>query len=419
VAARPEKGEITVSSERPNLPSPRWGSTFKLVVGLVLAVLLLAMLFYFRSIIGPLILAFILVYLLHPVAARFSGFTKLSWRASVNIIFVILLIIVIGLSTLIGLAAIQQIQSLIKTIERFVADLPNLINQLSTQVIVIGPYRIDLAPFTDLGQFGNQIISTMQSFIGRAGTIVGTLATATASTIGRVFFILVISYFVLLDAGKVPNILNYVDIPGYSADIQRMSKALGRSWNAFLRGQLTIVILVMISYSILLSALGVRYSIAIAILAGLARFVPYIGPLITYIVLGLVTLFQGGNYFNLQPIYYTALCIGLSIILDQIYDNLVSPRIMGKSLGVHPAAVLVVAILAANLIGIIGLLLAAPVLASATLIGRYTFNKMLDRDPWLGYEEGTEPLGFAWIGKLSKSLTGWWAARKKDKALKD
>jgi predicted PurR-regulated permease PerM len=419
VATRPEKGEITVSSERPNLPSPRWGSTFKLVVGFVLAVLLLAMLFYFRSIIGPLILAFILVYLLHPVAARFSSFTKLSWRASVNIIFVILLIIVIGLSTLIGLAAIQQIQSLIKTIERFVADLPNLINQLSTQVIVIGPYHIDLAPFTDLGQFGDQIISTLQSFIGRAGTIVGTLATATASTIGRVFFILVISYFVLLDAGKVPNILNYVDIPGYSADIQRMSKALGRSWNAFLRGQLTIVILVMISYAILLSALGVRYSIAIAILAGLARFVPYIGPLITYIVLGLVTLFQGGNYFNLQPIYYTALCIGLSIILDQIYDNLVSPRIMGKSLGVHPAAVLVVAILAANLIGIIGLLLAAPVLASVTLIGRYTFNKMFDRDPWLGYEEGTQPLGFTWIEKLSKSITGWWAARKKDKALKD
>jgi predicted PurR-regulated permease PerM len=146
--------------------------------------------------------------------------------------------------------------------------------------------------------------------------------------------------------------------------------------------------------------------------------VPYVGPLITYIVMGLVTLFQGGNYFNLQPVYYTALCIGLSIVLDQIYDNLVSPRIMGKSLGVHPAAVLVVAIIGANLIGIIGLLLAAPVLASATLIGRYTFNKMLDRDPWAGFPEESEPVGFSWFGKFFKSISAWWESRKRDKVLK-
>ena len=217
----------------------------------------------------------------------------------------------ITVSTLTGLAALQQVQSLIKVVERFVTDLPNLIDQLSSQVIIIGPYRIDLSQFTDLGQFGNQVISTLQSLLGRAGTIVGTLATATASTIGWGFFILIISYFILADAGKVPNVLDYIDIPGYSYDIQKMSKALGRSWNAFLRGQLTIVILVIISYTILLSILGVRYAFAIAILAGLARFVPYIGPLITYIVMGLVTLFQGGNYFNLaadvlySPVYWT------------------------------------------------------------------------------------------------------------------
>ena len=126
-------------------------------------------------------------------------------------------------------------------------------------------------------------------------------------------------------------------------------------WKSFLRGQLMIVILVMISYTILLTILGVRYAYAIAILAGLARFVPYVGPAITHIVLGLVIFFQGSNYFNLTPFFYTALVIVLSIILDQIYDSLVSPRIMGKSLGVHPAAVLVVAILSARLIGLIGL----------------------------------------------------------------
>ncbi len=402
-----------MNMEKPHPSSPKWSSTFKMIVGLTSAGLLLALLIYFRSIIGPLFLAFILVYLLHPLAVLLNTHTRLSWRASVNIIYIILLIILITSSTLIGLATVQQIEALIKVVQRFVNDLPNLIDRLSGQVLLIGPYRIDMSQFTDLGKLGDQVISTLQMVIGRAGTLAGTLATATASTIGWGFFVLVISYFVLADAGKVPNVQNFINIPGYADDIQRISSALGRIWNAFLRGQLTIVILVIISYTILLSILGVRYAIAIAILAGLARFVPYVGPALTYIVMGLVTIFQGGNYFNLQPIFYTLLVIVISAIMDQIYDNLVSPRIMGRSLGVHPAAVLVVAIIAANLIGLIGLVLAAPVLASIILVGRYTVRKMFDRDPWAGIGGQIEPVGFPWLAKLFKNVVAWWNARRK------
>jgi predicted PurR-regulated permease PerM len=413
-----KKREIAMSEEKSKPASPRWSSTFKMITGLTAAALILALLIYFRSIIGPLILAFILIYLLHPLAAFLNSHTRLSWRASVNIIYIFFLIILITSSTLTGLAAVQQIQSLIKVIERFVNDLPNLINKLSVEIIIIGPYRIDLSQYTNLGQFGTQVINALQSLLGRAGALAGTLATATVSTIARGFFVMIISYFVLADAGKVPSTLDYINIPGYSYDVQRISTALGRIWNAFLRGQLTIVIMVIFSYTILLSILGVRFAFAIAILAGLARFVPYVGPVINYIVLGLVTLFQGGNYFNLAPIYYTILAIGLSILMDQIYDNLVSPRIMGKSLGVHPAAVLVVAIIAANLIGIIGLVLAAPVLASVNLIARYTVNKMFDRDPWVDYKEEFEPMGLHWFGRLFNYLSVWWNSRKGDKVLK-
>lgn len=402
-----------MSLEKPQPHSPKWSSTLKMIVGLTVAGLCMAMLIYFRSIIGPLLLAFILVYLLHPLAAFLHTHTKLSWRASSNIIFILLIIILLATSTLAGLAAVQQIQSLIVVIERFINDLPNQIDNLSQQVINIGPYSFDLSQFTDLGQLGDQVISTLQLLISRAGNLVGTLASATASLVGWGFFVLIIAYFILADIGKVPNPQYFINLPGYSYDIQRMSKAIGRIWNSFLRGQLMIVIMVIISYLILLSILGVRYAFAIAIVAGIARFVPYVGPLITYIVMTLVTLFQGGNYFNFQPFFYTALVIVLSIILDQVYDNLVTPRIMGKSLGVHPAAVLVVAIIAANLIGLIGLLLAAPVLATANLIGRYTIHKMFDRDPWKDAEEHLVPVGFPKIGNWVTNISQWWQSRKR------
>jgi predicted PurR-regulated permease PerM len=405
-----------MSTENEKQRSPNWSSTLKTAIGLTVAGLLIALLINFRSIIGPLILAFILIYLLHPLAAFLSNRTRLSWRASVNIIYVILLILVIGLSTLTGLAALTQIQSLIKVIERFVNDLPSLIDKLSTQIYIIGPYRIDLSQYTDISQLSNQLISALQLIIGRAGTLAGTFATATASTLAWGSFVMIISYFVLVDLGKVPQAQDYINIPGYSYDIQRLSTALGHIWNAFLRGQLTIVIMVILSYTILLSILGVRYAFAVAILAGLARFVPYVGPIIVYIVMALVTLFQGGNYFSLQPIYYTLLTIILSILMDQTYDNLVSPRIMGRSLGVHPAAVLVVAIIAANLIGIIGLVLAAPVLASGMLIGRYTIRKLFDRDPWEDYKERPEPIGFGWLSRIFSKIAQWWHSRKSSKA---
>lgn len=401
-----------MSLEESQPKSPKWSSTLKMIVGLTFAGLVVAMLIYFRSIIGPLLIAFILVYLLHPLASLLNTHARLSWRASTNIIYIFLIIILVITSTLSGLAATQQIQSLIVVIERFVNDLPNQIDTISRQIIVIGPYSLDLSVLTDLGQFGDQVISTLQILIGRAGTVVGTLASATASMIGWGLFILVISYFVLVDLGKVPNPQSFINFPGYSYDINRMSQSIGRIWNAFLRGQLSVVILVIISYTILLSILGVRYAFALAILAGVARFVPYIGPLITYIVMGLVTLFQGGNYFNLQQYIYTAIVIGLSILMDQVYDNLVVPRVMGKSLGVHPAAVLVVAIIAANLIGLIGLLLAAPVLATVNLVGRYTIRKMFDRDPWMDTDEQLRPLGFPRISKSINKLSTWWNSRK-------
>jgi hypothetical protein len=69
-------------------------------------------------------------------------------------------------------------------------------------------------------------------------------------------------------------------------------------------------------------------------------------------------------------------------VIDQIIDGLIAPRVMARSLRVHPAAVLVMALISANLIGILGVVIAAPLLATLTLLGRYTMRKMLDLDPW-------------------------------------
>ena len=78
-------------------------------------------------------------------------------------------------------------------------------------------------------------------------------------------------------------------------------------------------------YSVVLTILGVHYAIGLAFVAGLARFVPYIGPAINWTVLVLVSYFQVFKLFGLSPFYYTLLVLIIALVIDQIFDNIVSP----------------------------------------------------------------------------------------------
>jgi predicted PurR-regulated permease PerM len=352
---------------------------------------------YIRSLIGPLLLAIILAYSLHPLAGLLNRLTHLNWRWSVNVVFLVFIILLLGILTLSGLAIIQQLQSLFVIVNTFTDNLPNLVDQLSGNTYTFGPFEFTLSQF-DLGPLVDQVISTLQPLLGRVGTLVSTLATSAVTTLGWGLFVLVIAYFLLSRTGEVSDDLIKLDIPGYNADIHRLGIQLRGIWNAFLRGQLVIFLLAIFLYTVLLTVLGLRYALGIAILAGIARFIPYVGPFIVWIITALVSLFQSDNYLGLENWAYAVLVVGLCLFLDLILDNFIVPRFHGETLGLHPAAVLVAAIAAAQLIGILGLVLAAPVLASMVLILRYTTRKMLDLDPWPETEAThARNLQFPWV----------------------
>jgi predicted PurR-regulated permease PerM len=94
-------------------PSPKWSPTAKTVFGLTIAGIILGTLIYFRSLIGPMMVAVILAYLLHPVADRIKKVTHLSWRLIVTILYLLVLVILIGILTLSGLAIVNQSKNLI------------------------------------------------------------------------------------------------------------------------------------------------------------------------------------------------------------------------------------------------------------------------------------------------------------------
>lgn len=386
--------------EEKYVSSPRWSSTTKLLVGLVIIGIIAFLMNRFGSLIPPLLMIFIISYLFHPMTALMANGLNISWKAAVNILYLVILISLIGLLTIGGIGLVQQVQSLINQVQSIISDLPNLLESLSGQVFQLGPFELDMRT-VELQAITQQLLSFVQPLLGRTGNIVGAIAARAVDIFGWTFFVLIVSYFVMSESNGLRGDLIKIDLPGYSEDFRKLGNQLSRIWNAFLRGQIYIFILTLIIYVILLSVLGVRYALGLALMAGLAKFLPYIGPAITWVVMALVTLFQASRPFNLEPLAYMALVVILSLIIDQVIDNIVTPRLMAQTLRVHPAAVLVAALIAANLLGILGVVIAAPSLASLTLLGRYTLHKMFDQDPFPAWESLPQaPVGKEWMVRL-------------------
>jgi len=392
----------------PHHRSPRWSPNTKLIIGLTAIFILGALIVRFRGLIVPILMAFIVAYLLHPLASLMSRKTPLSWAVAVNIIYLVFILVLLGLLTWGGVGLVGQIQNLIISVQKYATDLPAIIESFSHKVYIVGPFRFDFSTI-DWLTIGQEILSYVQPALGRLGGLVGTLAGSAVSVLGWMAFVIVVSYFFLLESGGLRHRIIDIDIPTYTEDVRRLTEKLGRIWNAYMRGQIIIFFSKVLAYMAILSILGVHYAVAVAFIAGFASFLPYIGPAINWIVLGLVTFFQDGNMFGLAPLWYMILAIGVALLIDQVFDNLVAPRVMAQTLKVHPAFVLIAAIIAANLLGLVGIVLAAPLLATLQLIGRYTVRKLLDRDPWPPGEDVQPPhRRQRWLVRLLL----WWRKRR-------
>jgi predicted PurR-regulated permease PerM len=406
--------------EEPIEKSPRWGSTTKLIVGLVIVGIIAFLIYRFASLIPPLLMIFIFAYLFHPMAALIANGLRISWKAAVNILYLIIFFILFGLLTVGGIGLVQQVQSLISQVQTIIANLPAFLEGLSGQVFKIGPFVIDMST-VEIQGLTQQLLSFVQPLLGRTGNLVGALASGAAEVFGWTFFILIVSYFVMSESNGLRSNLIKIDLPGYSEDFDKLGTELSRIWNAFLRGQIFIFMLTVVVYVFLLSILGVKFALGLALMAGLAKFLPYIGPAITWVVMALVTFFQASKPFNFEdrPLIYMLIVVGVSLIVDQIIDSLITPRILARTLKVHPAAVLVTALVAANLLGILGVVIAAPSLASFTLLGRYTIRKMFDQNPFPAWDTAPQPpVGREWMvyfRKLQRSILG----KRRDTILSD
>lgn len=367
--------------------SPRWGGTTKLVVALVSLVIVAWVLFRFQILIAPLAMAAMLAYLLNPLITFLSGRFRWSRTAASAVVYLVLLLVVAGLATGLGIYIVNQIANLTVNLEQYIVGLSDRIDELTHSRFELFGYAVDLSQF-EFASLYAQIINAIEPVLSQAGSAAGQAVTSTAEFFGWALFVLVISFYMAKDMPSAAGIINrYAADPGYHHDTQRLMQELAEIWNDFLRGQALLGIVIGLVSWVGLTILGVRNAVGLALLAGLLELVPTIGPLIAGVVAVIVALFQDSNWLGLDPIVFAIVVAVFFIVVQQLENNFLVPRIIGDTLNLHPVIIMSGAIMGATLAGVIGILLSAPVMASLRVIARYVWRKLLDLPPFLPEEE--------------------------------
>jgi predicted PurR-regulated permease PerM len=219
----------------------------------------------------------------------------------------------------------------------------------------------NLAHFIDLSFFSN-ILSGVISF---AGTMMF-----------YVFTILFLSFFFLLDVMMLPRVILMLIPLKYEDQTKNVMFKSKKLLTRYFTGMVIDLFVMIASYSISLSIIGVKGALVIAFFAGIVNIIAYIGPLIavlTGIVLGVTGVVSDGYYGAIGSIILgVSIAMSVVILLDNI---LYSPLIQGKSLKVHPVEIFLVIIAAGSTGGILAMIIAVPSYAFIRIVGEEFFSQ--------------------------------------------
>ncbi|MFU8827011.1 MAG: AI-2E family transporter [Brevefilum sp.] len=394
---------------QPEQTSPKWGWTTKLVVGIALVAIFLLLLVRFQGFLGPLITAMLLAYLINPVANFMTNKLKIPWRISVTVIYLLLVLIILGLMTWGGFALVEQIQNLIRFIEKNIFQLPDLVADITEQTYHIGPFSFSPSVI-NWDEITNEIVRAIQPTIGRIGTLVGSIAAGAVSIITWTVLIVLISYFLLAESETFPSQSFETMDTDYSQDFLRIGDELNRIWSAFIRGELVVVVIAYVIYTVMLGVLGVQFFAGLAAIAAIGQLIPYVGAWATWVSFGLVALFQTNVPFDIPSGIYLIIVLGVSMVVNNIIDNIIRTKVMASGLKVHPSLVLIGAIIGVQLFGFIGIVIAAPLMASFKLFLTYVIRKLNDQDPFADLETQEEIVltkSALWLERIWQAVKGW------------
>lgn len=351
------------------------------------------------KVIKPVIIGFAFAYLMEPAVSFFERkyseirmhklFRKFkaprTWAAVTSV--AILFFAFVGLISLLVFSVTNQLRlanfdDIVKLGEEYMNSLNEFLQS------VLGKLKeLDI----ESSEF-EQYIANATTYITNLvmGFAKATLTSITniSSYLTTIIFSFIIGFYFLIDGRMFTSYIKKVFIALFSENTNKRARTivhdLDQVFSGYIRGQLTDAFVMMVLISTVLTITGVKFAIVIGIFAGIGNLIPYFGPVVAYVSTAIVCLING----EMETLFISIIAL---VIIQAIDGNFIGPKLLSRSIKIHPLIIIISLIFGSALGGFLGMLLAVPVGAYIKLVFVRFIDHRLQRKEEMKRFETTMP----------------------------
>lgn len=349
----------------------------QIVFWTVTTVVLALFLYLFSDILLPFVAGMVLAYFLDPVADRLQKLGLSRTMATLIILFGFVVILVIALIIIVPILASQ--------LTDFIGRLPQYLSRLQELITSFDPQWLEKTFGVNLGAVREGLSSLLSEGFGIVTTIAESIWSSGVALFNIVSLFVVtpvVAFYMLLDWDRMVKTVDGWVPRDHVRTVRAIATDINTATAGFVRGQGTLCLVLGVFYAIGLTLTGLNFGILIGLFAGLISFIPYIGSLV-----GLV-LSVGVAIVQFWPDYWMIGAVLLVFVVGQFLEgNVLQPRLVGKSVGLHPVWLMFALFAFGALFGFVGLLIAVPAAAAVAVLVRFALSRYLESPLYVGHPE--------------------------------
>ncbi len=355
-----------------NNSNHQWSLTFRYTLGIIIFIALVAFLIYAHEAVKMLVIAAFIAYIISPAVTFLTQRNKMSRTAAVNVVYFSALIFLVGVPATLTPIFFDEIQIVAR-------DLLNLSQEFSA--MLSQPMQFGGMVF-HFEQLGTSLAHLQDAVLTPLPEEALALLETTSVNILWFLVILVSVHMFMSEWPRMREWLIELAPDPYREDMQQLYKRLRNVWMAYLRGQIVLMVVVGIVFTIAWVIIGIPGALVLGVLAGLFTLIPDVGPFLAAALAIGVALLEGSSWIPLSN-FWVAGITGLTyLVLINLKNFFLRPIIMGRSLHMNEGLIFVAIMIATILEGIMGALLIVPVLASVMVIMEYLRRRVLGMEPF-------------------------------------
>jgi predicted PurR-regulated permease PerM len=322
----------------------------------IATVAFLVILWFLGDVILPFVLGGAIAYFLDPVADRIERLGA-SRAVATTIITLSALLIFVLMALLVVPLLVQQAVSLFETAPQLFQNLQGFLTSRFPSLV------------EEESVLRQSLISVGETIRERGGELLNTVLTSVNSLVGIVLLFVivpVVAFYLLYDWDRMVAKIDDLLPRDHAPTIRHLAAEIDRTLASFIRGMGTVSLILGTYYAVALMLVGLQFGLVVGALAGLVTFIPYVGALVGgALAIGLALFQFWGDWLSI------GLVAGIFVLGQVIEGNVLTPKLVGSSVGLHPVWLIFALSVFGSLFGFVGMLVAVPVAAVIGVVARF------------------------------------------------